>query len=198
MHDPTSAATQNSPSKTRPRPRKIPFRHRRSTHTKALPWPPARASPPQRGQAANRSANAIPEHAARGRLLVRRPYCGLDAAIRLHSAAMWLHPPAVDGSWNPPTLPKIRKAVRAILEAQREDGGWNTYEPGPSEINATVRAYAMLKMTGLAPSDPRIEKSARVESGNGRHPGNQQLHEIITACSDFFRRSTRRRCRRKS
>jgi squalene-hopene/tetraprenyl-beta-curcumene cyclase len=72
---------------------------------------------------------------------------------------MWLHPPAEDGSWNPPTMAKIRKAARAIIDAQRHDGGWNTYEPGPSEINATVRAYAMLKMTGTDPADPRMRKA---------------------------------------
>jgi squalene-hopene/tetraprenyl-beta-curcumene cyclase len=72
---------------------------------------------------------------------------------------MWLYPPAQDGSWDPPTLPKIRKAARAILEAQLEDGGWNIYHPGPAEINATVRAYAMLKMTGMDPADARMRKA---------------------------------------
>jgi len=72
---------------------------------------------------------------------------------------MWLYPPAQDGSWNPPTLPMIRKAARAILDAQLEDGGWNIYHPGPAEINATVRAYAMLKMTGMDPADARMRKA---------------------------------------
>ena len=72
---------------------------------------------------------------------------------------MWLHPPAPDGSWDPPTMPKIRKAVRAILDAQRDDGGWNNYEPGESEINATVRAYTMLKLTGMDVDDPRMKQA---------------------------------------
>jgi squalene-hopene/tetraprenyl-beta-curcumene cyclase len=70
---------------------------------------------------------------------------------------MWLHPAAPDGTWNPPTMPRIRKAARAILDAQRPDGGWNIYEPGPSEVNATVRAYTMLKMTGMDTGDPRMQ-----------------------------------------
>ncbi|MDR1728987.1 MAG: squalene--hopene cyclase [Acidobacteriota bacterium] len=69
---------------------------------------------------------------------------------------IWLHPPDENGEWNPPTMPRIRKAVRSILDSQRPDGGWNTYEPGSSEINATVRAYAMLKMTGMDTDDPRM------------------------------------------
>ena len=72
---------------------------------------------------------------------------------------MWLYPADADRSWNPPTILKIRKAARAILDAQRPDGGWNTYEPGPSEINATVRAYAMLKMTGVDMQDSRMTKA---------------------------------------
>lgn len=72
---------------------------------------------------------------------------------------MWLYPPAQDGTWNPPTIAKIRKAVRAILDDQRPDGGWSIYAPGPSEINATVRAYAMLKMTGMDIEDPRMQKA---------------------------------------
>ena len=72
---------------------------------------------------------------------------------------MWLYPAAPDGSWNPPTMPKIRRAVRAMLDAQRPDWGWSIYEPGPSEINATVRAYAMLKMTGMDIDDSRMKKA---------------------------------------
>lgn len=72
---------------------------------------------------------------------------------------MWLYPAAADGSWDPPTMPRIRKAARALLDSQRPDGGWSIYEPGAAEVNATVRAYAMLKMTGLSPDDPRMQKA---------------------------------------
>jgi squalene-hopene/tetraprenyl-beta-curcumene cyclase len=110
-------------------------------------------------QAASRAAEAI-----RSVQYSEGYWCGdLTADSTLQSdyilLQMWLYPPAEDGSWNPPTMPKIRKAVRAILDAQREDGGWNIYEPGASEINATVRAYAMLKMTGMDPADPRMKKA---------------------------------------
>jgi squalene-hopene/tetraprenyl-beta-curcumene cyclase len=70
---------------------------------------------------------------------------------------MWLYPAAKDGTWNPPTIPKIRKAVRSLLDAQLPDGGWSIYNPGPSEINATVRAYTMLKLTGMSVEDPRMQ-----------------------------------------
>ena len=72
---------------------------------------------------------------------------------------MWLYPAEQDGRWDPPTMPKIRKAARAIVDDQRPDGGWSIYQPGPSEINASVRAYAMLKMTGMDVEDPRMKKA---------------------------------------
>ncbi len=75
---------------------------------------------------------------------------------------MWLYPAGPDGTWNPPTLPKIRKAARAILDAQKPEGGWNIYEPGPVEINATVRAYTALKMAGMDMDNPRMQKALAV------------------------------------
>ncbi len=75
---------------------------------------------------------------------------------------MWLYPAEADGSWNPPTMPKIRKAARAILDAQKPDGGWSNCDPGPPEINATVRSYTMLKMVGMDMGDPRMQKARAV------------------------------------
>jgi squalene-hopene/tetraprenyl-beta-curcumene cyclase len=66
---------------------------------------------------------------------------------------LWLHPP-VEGKWNPPTRARIDKAVRFILRRQLEDGGFNIYPQGPSEINASVKAYFALKVAGVDPDDP--------------------------------------------
>jgi len=68
---------------------------------------------------------------------------------------LWLHPP-VDGVWNPPTRPKIERAVAAILARQLEDGGFNIYRKGPAEVNASIKAYFALKVAGVAASDPRM------------------------------------------
>ncbi len=72
---------------------------------------------------------------------------------------LWMHPPE-GGAWNPPTKERIRKAARTILDRQLPDGGWNIYENGPSEVNATARAYAMLKLTGASVDDP-VMRNAR-------------------------------------
>ncbi len=68
---------------------------------------------------------------------------------------LWLHPPE-DGVWNPPTKPKIERAVRSILDRQLPDGGFNIYPQGPSEINATVKAYTALKLSGLTLDHPSL------------------------------------------
>src|SRR5450755_1340524 len=62
---------------------------------------------------------------------------------------LWLHPP-VNGAWNPPTRPQIGRAVAAIFARQLEDGGFNIYLKGPSEINASIKAYFALKVAGIS------------------------------------------------
>jgi squalene-hopene/tetraprenyl-beta-curcumene cyclase len=101
---------------------------------------------------------------------------------------MWLYPASPDGTWNPPTMPKIRKVVRAILDAQRDDGGWNTYEPGQSEINATVRAYAMLKMTGMDVDDPCMKKARALVLKLGGIQASNSYTKINYSFFDLFPR----------
>jgi squalene-hopene/tetraprenyl-beta-curcumene cyclase len=90
-------------------------------------------------------------------------WCGeLTADTTLESdfvfLELWLHPP--DGrSWNPPSAARIQKACRSILARQLTDGGWCIYPGGPSEVNATVRAYSALKLGGIEPSSPAMAKA---------------------------------------
>ena len=50
--------------------------------------------------------------------------------------------------WEPTKLPRIQKAVGTILDRRMPGGGWNIYPGGPAEVNATIRAYVALKITG--------------------------------------------------
>src|ERR1039457_3422522 len=68
---------------------------------------------------------------------------------------LWLHPPT-DGAWSPKTRSHIDYAARSILERQLPDGGFNIYVHGPSEVNASVKAYFALKLAGLEVDDPRM------------------------------------------
>jgi squalene-hopene/tetraprenyl-beta-curcumene cyclase len=71
---------------------------------------------------------------------------------------LWLHPPG-EGVWNPPSRHRIAKAVNSILARQLPDGGWNIYEGGPSEINATARAYVAMKIAGADASGPAMARA---------------------------------------
>jgi len=71
---------------------------------------------------------------------------------------LWMNP-ARGASWHPPNRNRILKAARSIRERQLPDGGWNIYESGPSDVNASVRAYSMLKLTGASADDPALVKA---------------------------------------
>ncbi len=51
------------------------------------------------------------------------------------------------------------KCVAHIRRRQLPDGGWNIYEGGPSEINASVKAYFALKLAGHAASSPWMREA---------------------------------------
>src|SRR6202167_796018 len=54
---------------------------------------------------------------------------------------------------------KQSRCVKTLLDRQQPDGGWNTYYKGPSELNATLKAYFALKLAGFLPDDPRMTKA---------------------------------------
>ncbi|MCX6621480.1 MAG: squalene--hopene cyclase [Acidobacteria bacterium] len=104
---------------------------------------------------------------ARGALLGRQHaegyWCGeLTAGTALESdyilLQLWLYPPS-GGVWNPPARPVIEKAVRAILERQLPDGGFNIYPLGPSEVSATIKAYFSLKLAGVSADEPCLARA---------------------------------------
>src|ERR1700677_3257962 len=51
------------------------------------------------------------------------------------------------------------KCVQHIRRRQLSDGGWNIYEGGPSEINASVKAYFALKLAGHSPNSPWMKEA---------------------------------------
>ena len=51
------------------------------------------------------------------------------------------------------------KCVAHIRRRQIADGGWNIYEGGPSEVNATVKGYFALKLAGHAPTQPWMQEA---------------------------------------
>ena len=46
---------------------------------------------------------------------------------------------------------RIAKLATYVRRRQLSDGGWSTYPGGPSELNATCKAYVALKLAGDSP-----------------------------------------------
>lgn len=55
-----------------------------------------------------------------------------------------------------------RKLAAYLLSKQLPDGGWNVYEGGPAELNATVKAYFALKLAGHRAEAPALRKARQV------------------------------------
>jgi squalene-hopene/tetraprenyl-beta-curcumene cyclase len=109
------------------------------------------------GEAANRASRSLLD-----RQYAAGYWCAdLTADSTLESdfilLEIWLHPPE-NGVWNPPNRARVEKAVRAILARQLPDGGFNIYPHGPSEVNASIKAYFALKVSGLHVDDPRLQR----------------------------------------
>jgi squalene-hopene/tetraprenyl-beta-curcumene cyclase len=100
---------------------------------------------------------------------------------------LWLHPP-VNGIWEPSTRPLIEKAVDAILARQLEDGGFNIYLHGPSEINASIKAYFALKVAGVSPQDSRMQRlRERILQMGGMQAANSYVRTNLSLFDLFPR-----------
>ncbi len=60
----------------------------------------------------------------------------------------------VDEGWQ-------RKGIHFIRQHQLSDGGWNIYLNGPSELDATVKAYLACKLAGISINEHFLEKARR-------------------------------------
>jgi squalene-hopene/tetraprenyl-beta-curcumene cyclase len=56
---------------------------------------------------------------------------------------------------------QVWKLANYIRAHQLSDGGWNIYEGGPSELNATVKAYVALKLAGDSTDAPHLVNARR-------------------------------------
>ena len=149
------------------------------------------------------AANAI--RMASAALLQRQSAEGYwNAALRADSTLesdyimlqLWLHPP-VNGVWNPPTRPRIDRAVSAILARQLPDGGFNIYLHGPSEINACIKAYFALKLAGVPVSDPRMQRlGSRICEMGGLQAANSYVRTNLNLFNLYPRDACPSRCPR--
>jgi len=71
---------------------------------------------------------------------------------------------------------RIEKLATYVRRRQLEDGGWPIYPGGPSELNATTKAYFALKLAGDSPDEPHMVKArARVHHLGGLEHTNSYV-----------------------
>src|SRR5579864_1331426 len=56
---------------------------------------------------------------------------------------------------------RIAKLANYVRQRQLPDGGWNTYFEGPSDLNATVKAYFGLKIAGDSIDAPHMLRAKK-------------------------------------
>src|ERR1700691_202671 len=56
---------------------------------------------------------------------------------------------------------KVAKLANYIRKKQLTDGGWSIFYGGPSELNATVKAYVALRLAGDAASALHLERAKK-------------------------------------
>jgi squalene-hopene/tetraprenyl-beta-curcumene cyclase len=56
---------------------------------------------------------------------------------------------------------RIAKLANYVRRRQLADGGWNIYYGGPSELNATVKAYVALRLAGESPDSEHLQRACR-------------------------------------
>jgi squalene-hopene/tetraprenyl-beta-curcumene cyclase len=89
--------------------------------------------------------------------------------------------------WNGKVDPEWqRKAVNHILAMQLPDGGWNIYHGGPSEVNATIKAYLALKLAGMSATDPRMLRAREVAMNLGGVPRMNTFSKLYLALLGLF------------
>ena len=86
---------------------------------------------------------------------------------------------SVDKAWE-------RKAIKHIFGKQLPDGGWNIYHGGPSEVNATIKAYLALKLAGVSVKDPRMLKAREAAMHFGGVPRMNTFSKLYLALIGLF------------
>jgi len=78
---------------------------------------------------------------------------------------------------------RLLKLANYIRQKQLADGGWNIYEGGPSELNATVKAYLALKLAGDCSETPHmIQARQRVHLLGGIERTNSYTRFYLALC----------------
>jgi squalene-hopene/tetraprenyl-beta-curcumene cyclase len=89
--------------------------------------------------------------------------------------------------WNGKVDPEWqRKAVNHLFSSQLNEGGWNIYHGGPSEVNATIKAYLALKLAGIPATDRRMLRARQIALSLGGIPRMNTFSKLYLALLGLF------------
>lgn len=74
-----------------------------------------------------------------------------------------------------------RKVTNHILSQQRDDGTWGQYYQGPGDLSTTVECYFALKLAGVSPQLPRMQKAREFILAKGGVPNARVFTKIWLA-----------------
>jgi squalene-hopene/tetraprenyl-beta-curcumene cyclase len=81
---------------------------------------------------------------------------------------------------------KQARCVKHILSRQLQDGGWNIYPGGPSELNATVKAYIALKLSGFSADEALMVRARHTILRLGGVPRCNTYTKLFLALLGLF------------
>jgi squalene-hopene/tetraprenyl-beta-curcumene cyclase len=73
---------------------------------------------------------------------------------------------------------RFQQCATEILKFQNEDGGWPTFNGGPSNINASVKAYFTLKICGFSADEERMVRARNLILSMGGVPACNTFNKI--------------------
>lgn len=79
-----------------------------------------------------------------------------------------------------------QKCVTYLRSQQQDDGGWRIYYGGPSELSTTIEAYFAMRVAGVDPEDPAMQRARQLIRSKG---GLTQAHvftKIFLALFDQY------------
>ncbi len=83
---------------------------------------------------------------------------------------------------------KVRqeKCVHYLLSEQLADGGWSLYYGGPSDLSTTVEAYFAMRVAGMSPDEPPLQRARQRIRALGGLSQARVFTKVFLALFDQF------------